>query len=217
VIIRLLRRDVDRAADRVAAEQRALRPAQHLETLDVQHIEQRAHAACEVNAIDVDAHAGFERRREIVLPDSADVHGRDRSRRAVPRIVLDRDVRRVAGNIDEILNPTAFQIGGAERSDRDWRILQRLGALARRHEHFLQYLSVRFHGYGPDRRRRGLDREGLAPGQRQNRAQPANTRQFHGNPVRSRCAVATAPSASVRRAMRRTVGKGARHQNCPRG
>jgi hypothetical protein len=35
---RLLRDDIDRAADRIAAIERALRPAQHLDPLDIEEI-----------------------------------------------------------------------------------------------------------------------------------------------------------------------------------
>src|SRR6185369_9354567 len=59
LVIRLLREDADRAAGRVAAEQRPLRPAQHFDAVDVQHTQHRAASARHIDAIDVEADAAF--------------------------------------------------------------------------------------------------------------------------------------------------------------
>src|SRR5690606_36861428 len=54
--------DQDRAADRVAAEQRALRAAQHLDAGDVAELERAADRAADIDFVDVDADAGIDRR-----------------------------------------------------------------------------------------------------------------------------------------------------------
>src|SRR5690606_30459159 len=52
----LARTDQDRTADRVAAGQRALRPAQHLDTGDVAELQRAANRAADIDLVDVDAH-----------------------------------------------------------------------------------------------------------------------------------------------------------------
>src|SRR5690606_13170984 len=64
LVARPARDHVDRAADRIAAEQRALRTLQDLDTLDVEHIDVRADAAREIDIVDVNPDAGLEVERE---------------------------------------------------------------------------------------------------------------------------------------------------------
>jgi hypothetical protein len=70
-----VRDDADRAADGVAAEQRALRTLQDLDAVDVQQALVRADGARQVHAVDVHADAGIEIEREVVLADAADRRG----------------------------------------------------------------------------------------------------------------------------------------------
>src|SRR5690606_14260296 len=69
-------RDVlDRAADGVLAVQRALRAAQYFDALDVEHVEQRTLRPCDVDIVQVDAHARVHAPQRIGLADAADVGG----------------------------------------------------------------------------------------------------------------------------------------------
>ena len=72
----LARGEINRPADGVAAKQRALRPAQDLDLLEVEDIEHRSDAAAEVNPIDVDADARVGDQGKVVLPHAADKNHR---------------------------------------------------------------------------------------------------------------------------------------------
>ena len=65
----------DRAADRVAAVKRALRPAQHLDPLDVVNVEHGRLRAIKVDVVKIDADAAFEAGDRILLADAADKGG----------------------------------------------------------------------------------------------------------------------------------------------
>ena len=70
-IRRLLREEADGAAFAVAAEQRALRTAQHLGALDVEHLEHRAAGARHIDAVDVQRDAALSR-GSAAAADAAD-------------------------------------------------------------------------------------------------------------------------------------------------
>src|ERR1700676_1756261 len=67
--------DRDGAANGVAPEQRALRTLQDFDAVDIEHGGVGAHTAREIHTVDVNAHAGIEIEREIILSDAADVGG----------------------------------------------------------------------------------------------------------------------------------------------
>src|SRR5690606_4843345 len=56
LVARRPRHDLDRSRDGVPSVQRALRPAQYLDTLEVRQVQVRAREAAEVDVVDVDAH-----------------------------------------------------------------------------------------------------------------------------------------------------------------
>src|ERR1019366_1165791 len=69
----LLRPQADRTTDRVLAEQRALRSAQHLDPIHIEQIEHRAEGVGEIDVIHVDADTLLRRREiEVALADAAD-------------------------------------------------------------------------------------------------------------------------------------------------
>ena len=68
----------DRAADRVAAVERALRPAQHLDPLDVVNVEHGGLRAVEIDVVEIEADAGLEAGDRILLADAADEGGQGR-------------------------------------------------------------------------------------------------------------------------------------------
>jgi hypothetical protein len=80
--LRLFRDDAHRAAERVLAEQSALRTTQHLHALDVEQVEDRSLRTAVVNVVDVNGHAGFERQDVVAETDAADER---RERRAPAR------------------------------------------------------------------------------------------------------------------------------------
>ena len=61
-----------RAADGVAAVERALRTAQHFDALDVVDVEHRRLRAVEIDVVEIDADALLEARNRILLADAAD-------------------------------------------------------------------------------------------------------------------------------------------------
>ena len=112
-----------RAAFGVAAEQRALRPAQHLDALDVEQGGVEALLAAEIDAVDIDADAlvarglvGVERH------DAADADGQRRLAR-----FEGRDAQRRHGAVGEIGKALDVAVGQrlrVEHADRDRRALQ---------------------------------------------------------------------------------------------
>ena len=120
-----------RAAFGVAAEQRALRAAQHFDPLDVEQRGVEALLAAEIDAVDIDADAlvarglvGVERH------DAADADGQRRLARFEGRDAQARD--RAVGEIEQALGrggrSSAWRVGDA---DRDRRLLEVGFALGR--------------------------------------------------------------------------------------
>ena len=73
LVTRAGRNYADRSADRVASEQRALRPFEYLDTLNIQQLNHRTHAAREINAVDINADTGLKVERKIGLAYTANV------------------------------------------------------------------------------------------------------------------------------------------------
>src|SRR3546814_3448692 len=86
-------------ADRVAAVERALRPAQHLDPLDVVYVEHRGLRAVQINVVEIDADACLETRHRILLADAADERG---ERRVGAARRLERDVGRSEEHTSEL-------------------------------------------------------------------------------------------------------------------
>jgi hypothetical protein len=72
LVVQLLRHIFDRAADGVAAIERTLRPAQHLDPLDIIDIQHGGLRAVEIDIIEIDAHALLEARNRVLLAHAAD-------------------------------------------------------------------------------------------------------------------------------------------------
>src|SRR3546814_216005 len=73
VISRVACDDTDRAAHRIAPEERSLRPFQHLDALQVEKIRVGANVPRKIYAVNIYADARFEIEREIILTDAADI------------------------------------------------------------------------------------------------------------------------------------------------
>ncbi len=95
--VRLAGEQLQRAADRVASGERALRAAQNLDAVEVEEVDQVAGDRRVVDVVDIDADAGLDRRIEVRLADAADV----RDERATERGVRgpQRDVRRICRDL----------------------------------------------------------------------------------------------------------------------
>ena len=91
----LLREQLDGAADGVASRQRALRAAQDFDAIEIEQIEQRAGQRGQVDVVDVQADARFQREVEIGLADAADVG--DEAGAVRLRLRREEDVGRLRG------------------------------------------------------------------------------------------------------------------------
>ena len=110
-----------RAADRVAAVERALRAAQHLDPLDVVDVEHRGLRAVEIDIIQIDADALFEARHRILLTDTADEGG---ERRIGGAAGLERDVGHGLPDIGDVERAPLCQFLAADCRNRDGHIDQ---------------------------------------------------------------------------------------------
>ena len=120
---RLAGDDAQGAAFGIAAEKRALRPAQHLDPLNVEQGGVEALRTAEIDAVQIDAHARIPRRLVLIEGDNAaDADGERRLAR-----LESRDPKRRDGAVGEIIERLDMAIGdalGIEHAHRDRRILQ---------------------------------------------------------------------------------------------
>ena len=113
--------DLHGAADRVAARERALRPARDLDAVDVEQLDHRSREIRIVDLVDVHADAGLERVVEVGLADAADERDHRAARGLAGR--RHRDVRRLIGDVDDVRLAAALEHRGVHRRDRDRRVL----------------------------------------------------------------------------------------------
>ena len=118
-----------RAADGIAAVERALRPAQHLDALDVVNVEHRRLRAVEHDIVKVEANPRFEPGNRILLPDAAD-KGRKRIVGAARH--FERHVRGAGGDIGDIDGARVGQRLAGYRRNCDRNVDQPLVAAAGR-------------------------------------------------------------------------------------
>src|SRR3546814_5533601 len=88
-----------RSADRVAAIERALRPSQDFDALDVVDVEHRGLGAVQIDVVEIDADALFEARDRVLLADAAD-EGAERRVRAARD--FERGVRGRRANVGDV-------------------------------------------------------------------------------------------------------------------
>jgi hypothetical protein len=98
---RRFRKHVDRAADRILPVKRSLWATQHLDPADVDEAHQRAHGAGDIDAVEIEADAGFGPGDEVFLTYPANEHVAGR----VPNI-LRRSESQVG---DEVLQPAQIR------------------------------------------------------------------------------------------------------------
>ena len=136
----LLREQLDGAADGVAARQRALRTAQDFDALEVEQVEQRAGQRGQVDVVDVQADARFQREVEVGLADAADVG--DEAGAVGLRLRREEDVGRLRGDfVDAGLAARLEHVAG-DRGDGERRFLQILAAELRGHDDFFELVCL---------------------------------------------------------------------------
>ena len=148
VALGLARDDAHGAAERVLAEQRALRAAQHLDALDVEQVQDGALRTAVVDVVDVDRHAGLERQRVVAQADAANERGGRRAPAGAER--RDDRVRHERVEIERARRAARFEHVARERRDRERRLLQVLFAEPCRDDDFLESL-LREHARGQRR------------------------------------------------------------------
>ena len=158
-----MRGDVNRAADRVLAEQRTLRPAQHFDPVDAEQLRVRAKAARHVYAVDIERDGGVRGYDEVVFADTANKH-----REAARLAARARRRLQVGGSLldaGDLLIAARFQRFATQSGDRDGNILQAFFAAARSDDDFarcagrLGCFSWFFAGLRIDRRWRGAGKQ----------------------------------------------------------
>ena len=112
----------DGAADRILAGERALRPAQDLDPVEVDQLDHRAVHRREIDVVDIDADAGLEREGGVALADAADI-GRDR-RAEGRRRLAQGDVGRVDADVGEVGLAARFEHLAGDGGDRERRVLE---------------------------------------------------------------------------------------------
>src|SRR5690606_34461516 len=179
--------DQDRAADRVAAEQRALRAAQDLDAADVAEFDRAADRATDVNLVDVDADARIDRSGRVQLAYAADECDRGG---AVTRQLaggLELQARRDALEVLRLLDLPFLERLGAEGRDGSRSFLQRFLAPARSYQDGVARVLLSFDGCPRRRVLRshrgawhGAQRSGCNGSSRQQHAAVITTRLTNG-------------------------------------
>ena len=134
-------------ADRVATVKRALRPAQHLDPLNVVDIKYRGLRTVEIDVVEIDADACLEPGNRILLADAAN-EGRQRRIGAARR--LERDVRGHIGQIGDVERTRCLELRARKRGDRDRHVEQPFLAAACRNDDIA--VDSGLVGGGPDLR-----------------------------------------------------------------
>ena len=111
----------ERAADRVLAVERALRPAQHLDPLQIEQVELGAADAAVIDAVDIDADRRIEGLQRVGLADAANV---DVGRVGGAAALDDVEVRHRALQAGRVLRLDAVERALAERRDRGRDVLE---------------------------------------------------------------------------------------------
>ena len=130
--------DVDRTADRVAAVESALRPAQHFDALDVRQVPVLSDLAPEVDAVDVDADAGVGGDEVILQADAADerVGGGGVAGREAGHV----QVRDELADVDQVGDALPLKLLAGEGGDRDRHLVDALLALLGGNGDLLEHL-----------------------------------------------------------------------------
>ena len=127
------------AADGVAAEQRALRPAQHFQPLDIHDVENGAHRAGDVDAVHVETHARLGGGQKLFLTHAAQIDGGGVRRAAKAGVVLQGHAGHELGDLVEAGNAAVVQGFAGIGGNGDGRALQPFLPHAGRHHDLFQH------------------------------------------------------------------------------
>jgi hypothetical protein len=137
VALRLLRDQADRAAEAVLAEQRALRPAQHLDAFEIEQVDGRAGERAVVDVVDVDADAGI--RGVDVVGGHHAAHADHRRRAAEAALRLDVGVRDHEAEVFDVVQALFLEPLAGHRGDGQRRVLQVLHAIGGGDDDFFEF------------------------------------------------------------------------------
>jgi hypothetical protein len=141
----LARDDAHGAAERVLAEQRALRAAQHLDALYVEQIHDGTLRAPVIHVIDINRHTGLERQRVVAQADAANERCGGRSPTGAQR--CDDGIRHEGVEIERARRPARLEAFAREGCDRERCLLQVFLAKTSRHDDlFERFLCERVRG-----------------------------------------------------------------------
>ena len=173
-VARILHDNGNRAAGGVAAEQCALRPAQHLDPLDIEEAEVVGVLAADIDVIDIGADRRIEGCDRFRVADPAQVIGVGRTQAGV---VEAHQVRHELGHIQRGVDPARLQRFGIEGRNRDRHVLYAFGAALGGDDDVLKPLVIvcRFLRLG----------RGGQHGDKRNGAQQCSTGHRRSFPVRS--------------------------------
>ena len=128
------RDDVDRPADHVAAEERALRTLEHLDPLHVEGVEGHGRRAADIDLVQEDRGAGIAGRAPVRGADAADGHARLRGGEGV-----ELQARRQPGHVLDLADARLLAPLGAEGGDGHRHVLQALAAPLGGDDHLFQH------------------------------------------------------------------------------
>jgi hypothetical protein len=144
---RLLGIELDRAADRVAAGQRTLRPTQHLDPIEIEQVEDRSGQRGIIDIVDIEADARLQRRIEVILADAADAGDQRGAEGRALR--LQRDRWRLVCDLCDVGLAARLQHCAGNGGDRQRRLLQILFAKLGGDDDFLDARLIGRIGIGP--------------------------------------------------------------------
>ena len=132
--------DIDRAADGVASEERALRTLQDFNAIHIQQALVCTDGARQIHAVEVDTDARVQIEGEVVLADAANRRGQYRTVAGKRRAAVQVHVRRQVRQRMYIGQAFAAQCFGGKSRDGDRDVLDILGALLGGNDDFFQLL-----------------------------------------------------------------------------
>ncbi len=109
-----LARTLARAADGIAAVQRALRTAQHLDPLKVREVPVPAHLAAQVHAVHANPHARIRRDQMVLRADAPDERIRGRGMPGGEHGYI--QIRHKLPDVHQVRNAALRQFGAVEHA-----------------------------------------------------------------------------------------------------
>src|SRR5690606_5610624 len=107
--------EVDGAAFGVAAEQRALRAAQHFDALDVDHVHDAALSFAEIHVVEIQTDRRIHPDRRLARHRAADAYGRDAGG---ARVGAREQVWRRGAEVECALHAAGLELLGGDGGDR---------------------------------------------------------------------------------------------------